>query len=189
MDNEQATVASAQETASEQNSATTDENKPVEQEKPVEAKPVEQSWETPLWKAPTKDEYDKSLQSAASKAKYDILKELGINSVNEFKTKSDDASKALSDVATLKAENENLKEDLICKELQVDDSYKDDLITLVKAKTTDSKDFKAAAQEVLNKNPNWSSAKSTVKIGTEKSEKIETSAVESKLADKYSWLK
>ena len=188
MDNEQATVASAQETASEQNSATTDENKPVEQEKPVN-KPAEQTWKTPLWKAPTKEEYDKTIQSTASKAKYDILQELGITSVNDFKTKSDSVNKALSETSALKTENEHLKEDLICKDLQVDDAYKDDLLTLVKAKTTDSKDFKTVAEEVLNKNPNWKVARPSVKIGIEKSEKNDTSTVESRLAEKYDWLK
>lgn len=145
--------------------------------------------------APTKEQYERALQSASSKAKYNILKELGINSVDAFKaekSKYDELIKTSSDreseIATLKSENDKLKTDIMLNELGVDEAYKDDLLVLARARTTDNTDLKSAAQEVLSKNPNWKAHKEPVNLGTERSELKDTTQ-ESSLYKKYPWLK
>lgn len=177
--NEQVLETAAQEVASEP--ATTDENKNVE--------PVSD------YIAPSEEEYKKALQSASSKAKYSLLQELGINSVDDFKQKSakyDEGIKELEQLKQKQAEYElqvdSLKKDLAVEQLGVSDEYKEDLITLAKAKVSDKVDFKSAAEEILNKNPNWKKGQSAPKLGTEKSE-VKPTTVDDVLSKKYPWIK
>ena len=145
--------------------------------------------------APTEEEYKKAIQSAASKAKYAILQEMGVKSVDEFKNKYSEYDSAIKENKSLQdkiKEQEVLigkqQEDLVLEKLQVSDEFRSDLITLAKAKVSDTVDFKSACEEVLQKNPNWKAVSDPVKLGTEKSESKTTSA-EDVLSKKYKWLK
>ena len=145
--------------------------------------------------APSEEEYKKAIQSAASKAKYAILQEMGVKSVEEFKNKYSEYDNAIKENESLQnkiKEQEVLitkqQEDLVLEKLQVGEDYKSDLITLAKAKVSDTVDFKSACEEVLQKNPNWKAVSDPVKLGTEKSEAKTTSA-EDVLSKKYKWLK
>lgn len=131
------------------------------------------------FKAPTEEEYKKALQSASSKAKFDILKELGVNSVQDFK-------KQKNEIDTIIQQNQELQKQLADKEAQhkekiiemenmlvltkanIDAEYVDDVKTLAKTKVSESVTFEQAVQQVLNKNPQWTNNKETIRLGTEK---------------------
>lgn len=143
--------------------------------------------------APSKEQYEKAMQSERSKAKYSILKDLGITSVDQFKAekaKLDDELKAAeskkAEYDALANENQRLKEDIMLRDLGVDESRKADLLILAKSNAVDGKDLKTAAQEILERNPNWKTQK-PISMGTERSE--QQGAAESKLAERYPWLK
>ena len=145
------------------------------------------------WIAPTQEEYNKAIQSASSKAKYALLQELGIKSVDEFKTKANTYEEAIKETESLKKANSDyanqingLKEEMLISQLGVSEDYKEDFLTLAKAKVTESKDFTTAAKEVLDKNPNWRNLQEPIKMGTEKSEQKQ---IHNSLSKKYSWIK
>jgi len=166
--------------AAELNNEITDSLAPTTEPTTVENKTVEPASE---FKAPTEDEFNKAIQSASSKAKFAILQELGIKSVDEFKqlkatyeTSIKDAGEIRSKLETSEKEKKALTEDLATVKLGISDEYKEDFLTLVHSKVSDSKTFDEAAKEVLSKNPTWQSNGNTIKLGVEKSEtKIDSS--------------
>lgn len=173
MDNEQVIITAGQETE-------TTETSTVEEKKDE-------------WKAPTKDEYEKTLQSERSKAKYALLQELGIKSVDDFKTKYSAYEAAIQESETLKTNNtnyqteiQNLKEEIVIRDLNVNPEFKEDFLTLTRSRITADKDFKTAGAEVLEKNPNWQVSREPARMGTEKSEQQPST---SSLSKKYPWIK
>lgn len=174
------------------NNDVTKTESPTEPAATVENKEAEQ---VSNYIAPSEEEYKKAIQSASSKAKYAILQELGIKSVDEFKAKTAEYDNAIKERDALKEDKlkiesqvDKLKVELALEQLGVGDEYKEDLITLAKAKVSDKVDFKSAAEEVLNKNPNWKKNNSPLKLGTEKTE-VKPTTVEDRLSKKYAWLK
>ena len=156
----------------EQVNMTTIQNEPtVDQPADQNDKPKENSWVAPA----TEEEYNKALQSAASKAKYALLQELNIKSVDDYKAKVSQYETAINESKSLKEANtkyqeqiNDLNETLVMEKMGVDDAFKDDLLTLAKAKVTDEIDFSKAVEMVLEKNPTWRRDKEPVRIGTEK---------------------
>jgi len=174
MENEQVLETTIQE-PTEKEALSSSENK--------EEKTIEEN----EWKAPTKEEYEKALKSSASKAKFQILQELNVKSVDDFKAKSQTIENSLKELDDIKKENNRLKEDLLIKELNISDDYRDDFLTLAKAKATDTQDLKSVATEILNKNPAWVKNSEPIKIGNEKSDIKH--GEQSFLSNKYKWLK
>jgi predicted nucleic acid-binding Zn-ribbon protein len=142
----------------------------------------------------SKEDYDKAIQSAKSKAKYDILKELGINSVKEFQELKNTYETAINEKKTLEKsltdmnkKNTTLEEDLLLTKLGVSEEYKNDILTLAKSKVDESHNLEAVSKELLEKYPQWRNVKETIKMGTEKSDAAPE--VSSTLSAKYPWLK
>lgn len=140
----------------------------------------------------TIDEYNKRIQSAASKGKNALLNELGIKSVSEFKSLQErydsTIAKADSDKKKYEDEVETLKMELSLSKSNVDDAYKSDAITLAKSKVNNDVNFETALNEVLNKNPGWRKNAAPIKMGTDKTE-AGVSEISASLKAKYPWLK
>ena len=143
----------------------------------------------------SKEDYDKAVQSAKSKAKYDILKELGINSVKEFQELKSTYENAINEKKTLEKsltdmnkKNTTLEEDLLLTKLGVSEEYKKDVLTLAKSKVDESHNLETVSKDLLEKYPQWKNVKETVRMGTEKSEDV-TPEVSSTLTARFPWLK
>lgn len=108
----------------------------------------------------TQEEYDKIVQSATSKAKNELLKELGVNGVEDAKQKMSlgstnlDKVNTLTDkVALLEEENELTRNKLFANELKVKPELVDKVIILAKAQKTDDvsmKDLIKREAEAIN---------------------------------------
>ena len=144
----------------------------------------------------SKADYDKAVKSAASKAKYDILKELGINSVKEFQdlkntyeTAINEKSNLEKSISDLNNKNTSLEEDLLLTKMGVSEEYKKDILTLAKSKVDEGHNLETVSKELLEKYPQWRNVKETIKMGTEKSDFENKPEVSSELLKKYSWLR
>lgn len=144
----------------------------------------------------SKEDYDKAIQSAKSKAKYDILKELGINSVKEFQELKSTYENTINEKKTLEKsladmnkKNTTLEEDLLLTKLGVSEEYKKDVLTLAKSKVDESHNLETVSKELLDKYPQWRNTKETIKMGTEKTDRPNEPEVNSALLAKYPWLK
>lgn len=141
------------------------------------------------------DEHKKALQSASSKAKYDILKELGINSVKEFQELKNTYEMTINErksleekLAEMSNKNTTLEEDLILTKLGVSEEYKKDVLTLAKTKIDDGHNLETVSKQLLEKYPQWKNVRETIRMGTEKSEDV-TPEVSSTLTARFPWLK
>lgn len=143
------------------------------------------------------EDYKKGMQSAASKAKFEILKELGIASVKEFRDLKTTYENSISNMKTIEEnlnnvnkKNNELQEELILSKLGVSDEYKNDLLTLAKSKVSEEHGLEEVSKELLNKYPQWLRSNEKVKIGTEKSEiEKKTSKYSNYENQKWPWLK
>lgn len=167
LENEQAVEATIQQDTVD-NQGTTDQSNP----EPVST-----------YKAPSEQEYAKALQSAASKAKFEILKELGVKSVQEFhdlkatyETSIQDAGNMKTELEESKSKITGLSEEISVMKLGIDDAHKEDFLTLVHSKVSADKSFEDAAKEVLERNPTWKVGNEPIKFGNDKSEtKVDSS--------------
>ena len=138
----------------------------------------------------SQEEYDKAIKSAASKAKGDILKELGITSVKDFAILKESYEKSISDTEALRKTNEELSNKLVLKSLNVRDDNADDFISLASKRITDGKGFEQAAKEVAEAYPNMLNSPNMPKIGTEKAESEPKKEMYSaRMLEKYPFLK
>lgn len=178
MDNEQVIDTTAQEPTVEDSTTVIDESSPEEVE------------------TYSKEDYDKAIKSASSKAKYDILKELGITSVKEFQDLRSTYENAISSKASLEEsisnlnkEKSKLQEDLMLSKLGVSEEYSNDLLTLAKSKVDESHTLEQVSKELLERYPQWRSSREIIKMGTEKSDnRAKEPDVESDLLKRYPWL-
>jgi len=113
----------------------------------------------------TEEDVKRERQSASSKAKFDVLSELGISSVDEFKnlrTELASANEKYEQVNKLNEENktkyndlqskfDNYKKESIAKQLGVDESSFNDFKTLVDSKVDAEHSFEDVAKEVAKK--------------------------------------
>jgi hypothetical protein len=130
------------------------------------------------------DEYKKEIQSTSSKAKYEMLKELNVKNVEEIRVKFSEleAAKAeLSEYGKLKDELDNLTaektriaEDLVLTKFGVQDTFKQEALTLAKSKVNDFEgSLEKAMEDVLVKFPSLAgkeqaSQQTPSKIGTQR---------------------
>lgn len=165
----------------------------VEASAPVQEKAEET---TPAYVAPTEEEYKRTLQSERSKAKNELLKELGITSVDDYKQKVSKYDEAISNRETLeqeletsKSNNSKLEKELVLSRLNVNDESKNDFITLVESNKGD-KSFEETAKEILERYPNFKKQTiASIKVGTEKAEvKNDTKKISDALTAQYPWL-
>lgn len=144
----------------------------------------------------SEEDLKKACQSSASKAKYELLKELNIKSVDEFKDIRSKYENTVKESDDLKAQLQQTRDDfdtykldIKIRDLGVSDEFKDEFLTLTNSKISAEVDFDAAAKLVLDKNPNYRvHREETVKIGVEKQEVKEQPNISEDLKKKYSWL-
>lgn len=169
------------------NTVTTETNTPSET-----VEDVKQETETPI--TYSQEELDKAVKSASSRAKNDIMKELGITSVKDFSILKESYEKAIKETEELKTTNETLSNKLVLKGLDVNDDCADDFISLTKKRVTETKDFSTAAKEVAQLYPTMLKTSSVVEtrkqFGNEKSEtKSKDQGISEKLLEKYPHLR
>ena len=145
----------------------------------------------------TETELNKRLQSASSKAKGELLKELGINSVKDFQDLKTNYETAINNkttleesISTLNQEKTKLSGDLMLTKLGVSEEYKDDLLTLAKSKVDENHSLEDISKSLLEKFPQFKGVKETIKMGTEKATiKQDKPPVDDEMARKYPWLR
>ena len=142
----------------------------------------------------TEEEYQKELKSAESKAKHGILQKLGINSVDEGTQNLTKAEQLEKDLQSTVQRLQQLEEENALVRVGIQDDYKDEAITLARAKVNDKTNFETALKQVGEKFPNLLGAqkKGVEKVGSEGSEqnpKTGSEQLTEKLAKKYPWLK
>ena len=137
----------------------------------------------------TQEDYDKAIKSEASKQKLEWMREVGVQSVDEYKTTKSKYDEATKNYDQVVKERNDLSDKLLVRELDVSDDFANDLLTLAKANVSKDKDLKTAASEVLGKNPSWKTNRArTIKIGTEKAAPAQ-SLTQDNLGNRYPWLK
>ena len=155
------------------------------------------------WKAPTKEEYEKVLKSTTNKAKTEILKDLGVDSIKSFKIRQAEIEEQLASLKTLKEEYENtqkeydalkndytsLKKETILREFNVAEDYREDLIKLADAKVTEDKPFEDVVKELVEGRYKYTVERPSLKMGTEKTSEPQISSVDKKLQKKYPWIR
>lgn len=116
--------------------------------------------ETP--KTYSEEELNRAKQSASSTAKNEILKELGITSVDEGKTLINAKSDQDKKIAELETRTKQIEEvantehqNAVMTSLQCDVKRLGDLRTLSLARVKEGHDFAASAKEVMDENPSW----------------------------------
>lgn len=144
----------------------------------------------------TEVELNKKLQSASSKGKNELLKELGITSTKDFHDLKNTYETAINNKTTLEdsinkltQEKNKLTEDLMLTKLGVADEFREDLLTLAKAKVDENHSLEDISKSLLEKFPQFRTTRETVKIGTEKATLKEELPVDDELSSKYPWLK
>lgn len=145
--------------------------------------------EQPFKTFATEEEYNKMIKSEQSKAKNELLKEMGVKSVQE--TKDALAKAALFD--ELNTKYQKLEENLVLTELGIKDEFRDEALILAKSKVTDEIGLKDALVDVIKKMPNLAkSPVANIKIGTEKGDNKgieEENSVSKRITEKHPWIK
>ena len=171
-----------------------EENKEGEQVQPVVETPPETTTQ-PFKAFENEEEFNKFTQSISSKAKGELLKEIGYNSVSDIKSvvekgnQFDDISNKYTEVESKYKgaidEAEALRIDLITTKYNISDEFKDEFVTLTKAKVNDDTDINKAAQSVyekLSKSFFNEGKKPSIKIGGDSSKITEN---EQEIMEKY----
>jgi hypothetical protein len=151
------------------------------------------------WKAPSKEEYEIAIKSAANKANTEILKSLGVKSVKEFKetyTKFEQEKSNLDTLIkekdeyagkskSLEAELNSLKQERVLDKYNVQSEYREDLVKLAMDKVTEDKPFENVLKELVEGKYKYVVATSSnIKMGTEKT-KVEPINEVDKYLEKY----
>ena len=120
----------------------------------------------------SEEEFNRAKQSASSIAKGEILKELGITSVEQAKTlfaAKTEGEKKLAEleasVKLLTETNERSKEDAEIAKSGVDGKHEEDLRILAKSKMKDGATFSQAISKTLEENPFWKSQTAPIALG------------------------
>jgi len=174
--------------AVEQTAPAATENAAVQPEATVEQAPVV---ETKVFKTfATEEEFTNAVKSERSKAKHEILTELGVKNVDDAKA----ALAAKQELETVKITIAQLQEQLVLTQNNVADAYKNEALTLARANLKEGVTLEAALKEVLVKFPNMvkptSVAKGIENVGIDSTTAPKTDATVSKnITTKYPWIK
>ena len=161
---------------------------------PVEA-PNQDSTAESASKVWTEDEVNKLIQSEKSKAKYALMQEFGVKSVDEFKTLKETYEKSINEKSELEAgrdtlmkENSTLKEDLVMAKLGVSDDYKEDLLKLAREKVDDTHSLEDVSKDLVKRFPQMLGNTQVVKTGVEKTETMHKQGPSEELTKRFPWL-
>lgn len=143
----------------------------------------------------TEEEFNNFLKSTSSKAKNEILKALETNSVDEGKEKLSQAEQLQKDLQTAVTRLTQLEEENVVVKLGVNDEFREEALTLARAKVSDQTSLSKALEEVTKKFPNLTKGTQAQgdkieKIGGDKtdSKPAVTDSVKENLKKKYPWL-
>lgn len=120
----------------------------------------------------SEEDFQRELKSAESKAKNDILKRLNLNSVDEGTQTLTKAEKLEQDLQMAFDKLQSLEEENALVRLGVQDEYKEEALTLARARKTTDKSLEQALKEVGEKFPNLFAQpkKGVEKLGSETSD-------------------
>lgn len=135
------------------------------------------------------DEYNNAIKSERSKAKNELMKELGIKSVDEAKETFNKYATLQSEFETTKAEHQKLSEEIVLTKAGVKDDYKEEVITLARAKVSDEMTFEKAIEAVIEKMPMVIGKGFQGRVGTQSTQEENDNSVQDKLSKHYPWLK
>jgi len=138
----------------------------------VEAKAETAQTPTADAKTFTEEELNKLLQSERSKAKNEILKALDIKSVDAGKENLTKAEQLELNLKTALDKLEKLEEENAVVKVGVEEQFREEALTLAKAKVNSTKNLEAALKEVVAKFPGLTgkSGEAVTKVGAEKTE-------------------
>ena len=148
--------------------------------------------EKPEWVFDSEESFKKILKSTASKAKNEImsvLKENGINSLDEVKRIKKENSEYSEKFSNYSKTIENLEASLEITKLGIKEELKDDFLILAKNRVSEKTDLNTAMKAVLEAHPYFieKTIEKNIKIGVEKSsQKIPNDIT---LQKKYPWIK
>ena len=175
----------------------------IESEKTVE----ETTPEVIEWKAPeSKDALDVLLKAEANRTYTKALKDLGVNSIKEFKELQSKINEDMTSLETLTKEKDEyadtirglegkynlLKQEQVLDRLNIQEEYREDLLKLAEDKIDENNPFDKVLTEMIEGKYKYAVAQSTkLKMGTEKTNKeTETKDTYSKSTTQlYPWLK
>lgn len=163
------------------------ENAEVKPEATVEQAPVVES---KIFKTfATEDEFHNAVKSERSKAKHEILTELGVKNVDEAKA----ALAAKNELDAVKLTVSELQEKLVLTQYNISEAFKTEALTLAKANVKDGVTLEDALKQVVAKFPNMTkpaAAKGVEKVGTDTSLPPSSEGTTSKvITNKYPWIK
>ena len=145
----------------------------------------------------TEEEFNKAVKSEQSKAKNELMKDLGIKNVQEAKevfAKVSQLETQITEFQTKTTEWENkytqVQEELVITQFNVKPELKEEALTLAKAKVTTEMPLNKALEAVVAKLPHLVDAQRKVQpIGGQQGKKDEQNVVSDSLAKKYAFLK
>ena len=139
----------------------------------------------------TEEEYNKAIKSERSKAKNEVLQELGTKSIDEAKSTLQKTATLETELNDTKSKYQTLEQDYHLSKVGVKDEYREEVVTLAKAKVNDETTFDKALEAVVEKMPFVTGKSFQKQVGSQPGQKEETGekTVTEQLAKKYPWIK
>lgn len=156
--------------------------KEVEKAPATQETPPKQAYKT----FENEEEYNKALQSERSKAKHEILQKLGLESVEKGKENLTKAEELEQHLQKAISRLNQLEEENVLVKTGVQDEFKEEALTLARAKVSDEVSLEAALKQVTEKFPNLVSPQKkqgVEKVGAEKGKPNEVSDAERIIRD------
>lgn len=152
---------------------------------------VKEETKQPFKAFESEDDYNRTIKSERSKAKKEVLDELGIKSIDEAKTNLSKSATLETELNETKSKYQTLEQDYHLSKAGVKDEYKEEVITLANAKVNDETTFDKALEAVVEKMPFVTGKPFQKQVGSQPGQKEETGekTVTEQLAKKYPWIK
>lgn len=133
----------------------------------------------------TEEEYNKVIKSETSKAKNSLLQEIGIKSVQEGREALTKASELEAKIAEIETKYTQAAEELVIVSANIKPEFKEEALTLAKAKVTEEVPLDKALEAVVAKLPHLLNIdRQQTSIGGDRKES-EEKKVSDFLANKY----
>lgn len=138
----------------------------------------------------SEEDYNKVLQSERSKAKYQILKDLGLENVEEFKSMKKTFDESAAKTSELEAKVKDLQTDLELEKIGLSEGKKEEFLALAKLKDgTGQKTLTQVSEELRKEYPQlFRKDNPGVSIGTDKGDPKPMNIYGDELVKKYPWL-
>lgn len=164
--------------------AQTEVNPQTEAEPQTEANPQPEAFKT----FKTEEEYNNFVKSERSKAQHGLLKELGVEKLDEAKTGLTKYASLQNEHSELQNKHTELNEQYLLDKAGVNEKYREDALILAKAKVTEDVKLEDALKETVKVMPFLVGKGFTDSVGGERKTK-EDDDVTKTLSKKYPWLK